>query len=262
MTRFVVALFLLFVVSPLQARDVYVLQGRAIGSPVDDCIRLRWVGEVLFYNNGSAAEVIMLRNVSNGGPAPGVSRQFVIPPHAGTTLSENVDWRRAIPEGVWVLHMDVPDSVSVESRIEIGEESCALGSPPVDGARGRIMYPVFETQQPANVGKIHLGTDLSLIPTRNNVTVYNAGGEAATARVEVRQLCDNQIVDARFFAVAADTAVQVTGLSTATTCATAKPYLTYVTVSVDQPSLSWVTSIANTPDLRVLVSAATSTRRP
>mgnify|MGYP000247536109 CR=1 FL=1 len=262
MTRLGLAVLLLLIVTPVQARDVYALQGRATGSPVDDCIALRWVGEVLFYNDGSAPEVIMLRNVSNGGPAPGVSQQFVILPHAGTTLSANVDWRRAIPEGVWVLHMDVPDSVSVESSIEIGEESCALGSPPADGARGRITYPVFETQQPANVGKIHLGTDLSLIPTRNNVTVYNAGAAPATARVEVRQLCDNQIVDARFFDVPADTAVQVTGLSTATTCATDKPYLTYVTVVVDQPSLSWVTSIANTPDLRVLVSGATSTSRP
>lgn len=93
--------------------------------------------------------------------------------------------------------------------------------------------------------------------------MYNAGAAPAIARVEVRQMCNNQVVDSRVFGIAADTAVQVTGLSTATVnCATGKPYLIYVTVVVDQPSLSWVTSIANTPDLRVLASAAIASGRP
>lgn len=76
---------------------------------------------------------------------------------------------------------------------------------------------------------------------------------AATARIEVRQHCNDAIIDARTVTVPADTLLQVGGFRT--TEETCPPYMPntlggppaalYTVMTVDQPSISFVTNLAN-----------------
>ncbi len=241
------------------ADDVWVLQGFAQGA-IDVCRSYRWRGDVLFHNAAPLAARIRLIEVSNGAPPTFADRELTLAGNRSTSLAlENKAWQPNPIVPIWVTHLDVPQAVTVESRILVGLDTCTA-QPPADGIFGKLSFPVFRSLQPPGTTKIHLGTDLAATSSRNNVAVYNASEVLAHVRIEVRQLCDEAIVDARDVDLAAKSVIQVTGLSTTTSgCAnTAYAYMTYVAVTADQPSLSWVSSLTNTDPIKVVYAATSS----
>jgi len=257
-------LFMVLASTNAQSSDVYVLQGHAFGPPTGFCGVYTWDGKVLLFNPGDEAAVVRLIGVSNGSPDPTHRSQFTIAPGSGTSLAqENARWIPASDDiPLWITHFDAPANVIVESRIEIGvSDPCVVGPPPSPaGINGKLSFPVFRELNPPNVPKVHLGTDLAFLKTRNNVAVFNAADAAATAHIEVRLLCDDTVLDSRTIQVPPNSVIQTTGLRTEGHCA-ANPfatYMIYVSVVVDQPSLSWVSSLANTGELKVVYGVNSS----
>jgi hypothetical protein len=259
----IIMMFFLLVPSA-RAVDVWALQGQAIGPPIDECRSYGWRGALLLHNARPAEAIVSFLDVSNGRPFVGIARELHIGP--GKTIAAPSNW---VPSPVspsqvstlWVIHLDVPEGVTVESRIEITTESCVgppLGSPD----RGKLSFPVYGVLQPAGTPKVHLGTDLASTSARDNIAVYNAGSATAQARLEVRRACDEQVIDARDLSVPPNSVIQVTGLNTATGCtpdtATVAPYTTYATVTLDQPSLSWVSTLANDKQVNVVYGVNSS----
>jgi hypothetical protein len=241
----------------VRASDVYAIGGGAIGSSPEPCTFYQWTGGVLFHNTGDTQAIVQALIVSNGQPPNGTPTEFAIPPHRTDSLHSGI----FVSAPLLVVKLDVPDSVVVESRIEIGTQFCA-GPPPIGNPnRGKLSFPTFRSLQPPGVAKVHLGTDLASISARNNVAVYNAGSVAANAHIEVHRGCDDAVIEARDQQVPAFSVVSVNGLGVATgrdLCGTTAPWVTYVAVVVDQPSLSWVSTLANGRDLSVVYSATSS----
>jgi hypothetical protein len=241
------------------ADDAWVVQGFAT-TDVSACKTYRWRGDLLFHNAAGTAAAVQLLGVSNGVPQS-PDRVITIPAGRSTSLSvEGKNWAPAPQPPIWVTHVDIPPSVTLESRILIGLATCT-GLPPGDSNLGKLSFPVYRTLQPANVTKYYVGTDLGeTIQARNNVLVYNAGASSAHFRVEVRQICDDAVLDSRDLDVAADTALQLNGLNTRPAgCSNpAYAYQTYVAVTATQPSLSWVSAISNVDDIKVVYAANSS----
>jgi hypothetical protein len=241
------------IASPIRAEDIWVLQGFATSPIPGSVFAYIWSSGVLLHNATVNDATIRLIDISNGAPVGTGDRQFVVPP--GRSASA-LPWHGNA--GLWVTHIDVPQGVIVESRIRIGD-MLQVGPPVHDGDRGKLSFPVYRSLQAAGTPKIHLGTDLEEIPSRNNVAVYNAGDVSAHARIEVHQLCDEALIDSRDVDIPAKTVIQATGLSTAGDgCMNTSPRYTYVAVMVDQPSLSWVSTLSNADQIKVVYAAAGS----
>jgi hypothetical protein len=235
-----------------KAGDMYLLQGSATGAPAPGACKVYdWRGIVLFHNRADVPADIRFVGVSNGRPYPGAIDSFRLDAHRSST-DGLTGWFPAQQVTLWVLHLDVPDTVTVEGRIEIGfNQPCIIGGPQSGGgAYGKLSFPVYRALQPANVTKVHLGTDDAQVRSRVNVAVYNAASVAATAHLEVRQLCDDQVIDSRDVVIGPNTVEQITGLRSEPQCTLPPTMMTYATVNVDQPSLSWVSVLANGEDLR------------
>jgi hypothetical protein len=242
--------------TPAVASDVYVVQGRAIGTALNNCDSLNWLGDVVVHNRTSMAQTITLVGLSNGDVTPGEDRNLTIP--AGRTISLNAQ-RNWFPlptttNLLWVDHLDVPDGLVLESRIEIGVvTSCAVEQP--GAVNGKVSLPIFRALQPAGVPAIHVGTDLGRIDARNNVGVFNAGLTTANVHIELRQGCDEAILRTVDVTLGPNTTQQFAIGNTRTTCplggGTTKAWDTYVTVTSDQPAISFVSSVANSLNLVV-----------
>jgi hypothetical protein len=157
-----------------------------------------------------------------------------------------------------VVRLHVPDEVALESVLFIGTQSAPAGAPPVVRPQryGKVRLPVVRALAPANQAQVHLATwlgDPSEIPSRLNVGIFNAGAVAANAHVQVRQACDERVIDERTITVPPNTLVQTNGLRTAED---ACPETTggtvggthadiYTVITVDQPSLTFVSNLAN-----------------
>ena len=239
------------------ADDVWVLQGNAVGASAGLVSDL-WISDALFFNTNPSPALVRLLGVSNGS-ALTTDRELVLAGGRGTSLNrEDKRWSPSSEAPLWITHLDVPTGVVVESRISIGLIPTFNG-PPMNGVNRKISFPVFRALQPAGTPKIHLGTDLEVIPARNNVAVYNAGDAVAHAQVAVHQICDGRILDTRSFAIPANTIIQVAGLSTTTIgCTNTGAMYVYVAVTVDQPSLSWVSSLSNRDVVKVVWAVTSS----
>ena len=232
------------------ADDVWVLQGFAFGQLTPALFYL-WTGDVLLLNPNPTPATIRIIDISNG-TLRATNREFVISPGRSTSVNREAGWSPTANEPLWVDHLDVPAGVVVESRISVGQ-ALSTGGPSMGGVFGKVSFPAFRALQPAGVTKIHLGTDLEGIPSRNNVAVYNSADVAAHAHIEVHQVCDESRIDSRDLDIPGKTVVQVTGLSTHTTgCLNIGTNYTYVAVTVDQPSLSWVSSLSNADPIKIV----------
>src|SRR4029077_16771278 len=117
------------------------------------------------------------------------------------------------PIPMWVVHMDIPDGVAIESRDEIAYVEHIVLEPFVRPiATGKVSMPVIRTLTPAGVPQIKLGTDIGTTTARQNVAIYNAGQQPALASIEVRRACDNSVVDNRTVTINPNTIIQVGGL--------------------------------------------------
>jgi len=262
--RSLIAVLLLLVLScatGASASDVYLFRFHARGTTVGFAY-LQWQDTVLLLNQTDIALVVRAVEVSKGTvPITSPPDRITIAPGSAVSLGDTflALWE-PFPIGVsgnnlWVLHLDVPDGIIIESRDEVikGNSSPSADLEPPFALGGAPM-PVFTSIVPAVEKQTHLGTDLGYKKARINVTVYNAGSVDATTHIEVRRTCDGLVVDSRDIAVAAKTVVQTNGLdpmidkSFDQTCATQVPWARYTVVTADQPSLSLVSVVSEDLD--------------
>ena len=221
------------------AEDVYAARFFARSEP--GCFRILWEDDLVFHNSSAEDQLVRLLGVSNGD-LPEVAPLRV---PAGRTVSvrENANWSPQVPVPLWIVHLDVPPGVTIHSRAEAHSDSCTGGVPPSPSPDlGTFSLPIFRTLTAAGVRKVHLGADLGSENSYVNVGVFNAASVPASARIELRQACDDSILEQRTIGVPPNSIVQVAGLQgTPSGCpATRGTWLRYVTVTVDQPSLSYV----------------------
>jgi hypothetical protein len=206
-----------------------------------------------FYNTTNTIATVRVLGISNGAPFSTSPDKIDVPP--GTVIwAESVLNGAWIPSGsqgsnLWMMHLDVPPGVIVESRDEIFLTDSTLIGLPQSTSLGKVSLPVFREAVPANEQQIHLGTDLGGKPARVNVGIYNQSQIIANAHIEVRRSCDNSVVDTRDVQVPADTLIQITGLQVGvSTCApfgTTYRWLRYTVVTVDQPSMTFTTVLSD-----------------
>jgi hypothetical protein len=238
-----------------RADDYYVLEGRAQGGPVLTNIDfLLWSSDVTFFNRGSSAATVRLLGVSNNRPADAVGTEFILPAGRSAALSRlRPGWLFDSPfEPLTVVHIDAPPTVAIESSLYIGTTtSLVFGADPEKFGKTRL--PVVRTLAAPGDAQLRLSTDLGSIPGRLNVGVYNAGATPANVTVEVRQFCDDAVIESRAATIAANTVVQLTGFqATQRDCPApggigtlGRPNGAYVIVRADQPSFSFVSALTN-----------------
>jgi hypothetical protein len=252
------------ITAPASAADLYVVQGDAQGQVIPaGGERITWTTDAFFYNRGASSARIRLLGVSNGGLQPGTSTELNVAPQRTATLSASlltVLWRPLNSDPLWVLHLDVPETVLTDDELFIGAVS--LSTPFFNTYKyGKVRLPVYSSLVPANQLQVHLATNLGGIPSHANVAVYNAGPLAATAVIEIHRHCDDATIASSAVTVASDTIMQFTGFpAVAAACnddTTAPIGGVYVLVAVDQPSFSFVSNVANndTPMTSIAVSA-------
>jgi hypothetical protein len=236
------------------ATERYFFRFNASGPVVSTCSGFVWSDEILLDNSGSAPATVRLIDLSNGGVPPGKATSFDLAPGETTSLDAKVAWHpnaaglgAAVP--LWVMHLDVPQEVIVASHGQLGLGSACGPLPPTTAATafGRYPLPVFTTLASPGSTQYHLGVGFGEEDSHINVAIYNAAEVVATAHVEVRQSCDNSIIDSRDVQIAGDSIVQVGGFNRGTCPYGPKqgPASYDVTVKVDQPSLSIVSSVSN-----------------
>jgi hypothetical protein len=228
----------------LRGDDAYFIRFTAFGSGI------MWADDVLFFNTNPFPVSVRFIGVSNGLPQS-PTPDLMLPSRRTTSLRANDPithtWApnpTSVP--LWVLHVDIPSGVIVESRDEFYYFNF-LPTPPITLPRGKVSMPVFRGLTPANLAQVQLGTDLSGADSRINVGVYNGGDRSATATIEVKRGCDDSVVETRAIAVPANTAVQSVAVATAQnlpcTGTATPPWVYTVTTTVDQPSLTFVSNV-------------------
>jgi hypothetical protein len=199
-----------------------------------------WEDELLFHNTNTEDRIVTLLGVSNGEPPDG-DRQLQVP--AGRTVRIRSGWAPRGGADLWAVHLDVPAGVVVQSRAE-AHSDCICGRPPSPTPdMGSFSLPVFRALTPANVRQVHLGADLGGERSYVNVGIYNAASAPATYSIELRQACDDAILDQRRADIPPNSIVQVTGLSgTPSGCPGIQggSWNRYVKVNVDKPSFSYI----------------------
>ena len=233
-----------------QASDAYLVRFNvAVDGVPNDCVTIIWHDQALLFNHAATPALVHITGISNGPPIFATPDFFVVPPNRATLLEDvlGVSWQPKYPTP-YILHLDVPSGVSIESRDEFYLRSCIF-LPPSIGSLGHASMPVFANLTPAGTPQIHLGTDLGEHRSRTNVIVYNAGNVAGTAHVELRRTCDGSLTDERTVVVPANTTIQIGGLAMGfDTCTLPSfgSFMRYTVVTVDQPSLSVVSNVTET----------------
>ncbi len=218
------------------AEDLYAVRFGARSEP--GFFGILWKDELVFHNANADDRSVRLLGVSNGEPFE-MDSQLLVP--AGRTVWAGPNWgpRPGVP--LWVVHLDVPPGVIVQSRAEARFE--IQGPPPASAPdMGSFSLPVFRALTAAGARQVHLGADLGSERSYVNVGIYNAGAVPATAFIVLRQGCDDSLLDQRTVEIPPNWTIQVTGLSgTPSGCQFVQGSWTrYVTVKVDQPSLSYI----------------------
>ena len=247
---------LLAFASPVLAADVWVLRGG-----VGPCDGVVWELDDLFYNGGNATATVRLLGVSDG-PDEAIARALDLPPRQVVSLrNATTEWRPSRDLPMWMLHLDVPDGVNVESVLNVGIGNCTMIPSPDNAALyGTTHVPVFRALVPAGLEQVHIGTSLGGAPARNNVGMFNAGTSPAAVNIELRRACDDLLLDSTTAVVPANSTAQfrLQAPEPASGCTAAhravQPWVEYVTVTADQPGTSWVSSLRNGVPPRVDVS--------
>jgi hypothetical protein len=238
----------MLVAPDVPAADVWVLRGST-----GPCEGLQWEADTLLFNTALTPATVRLLEVSDGSDEV-TTRQLEIAPRQVASLRNLAgDWRPSSEAALWMLHLDVSESVTVEGVLNIGTGTglCVLVPTPDRSALyGTTRLPVFRTLAASGTEQVHLGTSLGLLAARNNVGIFNAGDVAASATIEVRRGCDDRLLAATTVQVAANSTVQIRlDPKSDSGCMAGhrdvQPWVETVRVVVDQPSLTWVSSLAN-----------------
>lgn len=245
-------LFALLTASGAMAADRYAARFNVAGPNLDAETGTIWVDRMTFHNTTAADLTVRPLGVSNG-QLETAAHDLVVP--SGRTVSvrsdvETLGWLPLPAAPLWAIHLDVPDGIVMESRLELA--AFHIGSQPSIDRRTVTAFPLPVYSTPSE-SAIFLGTDLGsdenglATNARINVIVYNSSSSSSHIAVESRRACDESVIERRELVVGANTAVQVAGLSTATEgCTTADDTSgSYVVVSMEQPGLAWETTLAN-----------------
>jgi hypothetical protein len=233
------------------ADELYVLRFLPTGGKSSGCRQAIWSSDVLFYNQNVSPATVRLLDISNGELAPGTLTSMALAPRQATAVSYSriaADWGPTdLHERMWIMHLDVPAGVIVESRDEVHDQLTCIVDP-LPNAPIKTPMPVFRSLVPPGTEQVKLGTDLGSTPARQNVTIYNAGEQMASATIEVKRACDDQIVDSRIVTIPGRTIMQFGGLTTGSNQCTGTEvrtngYARYTVITVDQPSLSLVSTL-------------------
>jgi hypothetical protein len=263
MSRLLLGAFMLICAVPRAfAADVYVVQGFARGQTVlsgHGSETVIWATDGLFFNRSAVDVGVRLLGVSNGSLSSSAPNESVVSAQRSMMLSaKGLDtlWRPTNTDPLWVLHLDVPEAIVVNDVLFIKAQSQAVPNPELNPQvykYGKIGLPIFNALVPPNQAQVSLGTslgDVAEIPSHSNVAIYNGGFVTASARIDVRRHCDDQLVQSRTLSIAANTIVQVINLTSTGDCSSADSAnpagIVYTVVTVDQPSFSFVSSVANT----------------
>ena len=208
-----------------------------------------WHDDLVFHNTTAQDAVVRLLGVSNGGVAPGYPTEVSVPAGRTVSMKEHFGVWESPDAMLWVVHLDVPESVLTYSRGGAHAECPSpCGAPPNPFPNlGAFSMPVFHSLVPAGQAQIHMGADLGFQKSRVNIGIYNSGASIATAAIVLRQACDDSVLESRMVSVPADTVLQFGGFGSLETSCDARDFeniwLRYVTVTVDQPSLSYIVNL-------------------
>lgn len=252
--RVAAAALAVLIAHTLYAAPAHVIRFSAARANFAFCDAMGWGDVLTFYNTTAITVTVRILGISNGTPSNTNPDHIDLPP--GSVVSANAVLRSSwFPNGnpqatsaLWIMHLDVPEGVVIESRDEMFDTYICTALPADLGSLGKVSLPVFRDAVPANQSQVHLGTDLGVKDARINVGIYNQSQSAANAHIEVRRACDNSVVDARDVQVPPDALIQVGGLRKGPDTCLANPttqgWLRYTVVTVDQPSMTFVTVLS------------------
>ena len=249
------------------ASDAFLVGFFAYGKS-SGCHYALWHSDTLLFNTRAVPATIRLLGVSNGPLLPDApSSVTVAPREVASVLRRARSWA---PSGaysgysIWVVHVDIPDGVVIESRDEVSYIDACLPEPQVIST-AKISLPIFRSLVAPNTAQVKLGTDVGSTPARQNVAIFNGGIDVATATIEVHAACDGALMATTSVSIPANTIVQVGGLTTGIhECLTGTlDYVRYCVITVDQPSFAYVSGVTETQptsidDLVPLVELAIS----
>jgi hypothetical protein len=237
-------LFIGLVAADATASEAYVVRFFLMSFP--NCFGILWQDDIVFHNTANQDLTVKLLGISNGSLVQ-PPEELRVPAGKTVTAIGKVNWR---PQGayqpIWIAHLEVPDGIVFQSRAEGFSTLCTGGAPPSPTPdRGAFPLPVTRSLTPANVRKTFLGADFGSDASHANVGVYNAASETAEAVVEMRQGCDEALLDRRTFLVPPNSVVQVGGVGGPTVgCQSSlqptSPWTRYIAVTVNQASFSYV----------------------
>jgi hypothetical protein len=236
----------------LGAAPAHVIRFDASGPRANVCDTLTWRDNLTFYNATDSTVTVRVLGISNGTPSSTSPDRIDIPP--GHVVWADLVLRSAwLPidnraPGIWMMHLDVPEGVIIESRDEMFQGSACISSPFPPSSLGKVSLPVFRAAVPANQPQVHLGTDIGSKDARINVGIYNQSDVIANAHIEVRRSCDNSLVDSRDVQIPPDSLVQFAGfrkgLNICGSNASTFNWLRYTVITVDEPSMTFATALS------------------
>jgi hypothetical protein len=241
---FVSASLLLLLNQAANGAEAYAFRFRSQGSN-GGTLKTEWRDELVFQNSTTQDQVIRLLDMTGG---PGDRTPLVVP--AGRTVVVSAIDTPALwsPEeftALWLVHLDVPEGVTVHSRADAFSCVCLGGAPqsPVPDF-GSFSMPVFRVLAPVGQRQVHMGADIGGQASRVNVGVYNAGSVDANVTADLYQASGDQLLDRRTLIVPPGAVVQIS-LSGSSEPPVLTPWLRYTTVTADQPSLSYAVSVGD-----------------
>lgn len=252
------------------SREVYLLQGGASGRAINDpgrateCELTLWATDVIFFNRGSSAATVRMLEISNGGPLDPTAQEVVIAPSRSASLERMLGsaWVPRTLAPLWMVKLDVPDELLIENTLFVGTDifgACPVGIPPqAVFNRGRVSLPVFTSLIAAGEPQLHLATYMGRdAASRTNVAIYNASDENASATVELRQHCNEAVLETCTVTVPPKSVVQYTDVFTRRRDEGCPPIhaasrelggpegALYTVITVSQPSLTFVSNIVH-----------------
>ncbi len=262
-----------------RAEDVYVVQGRADGpliltNGIALCEAIQWTSDVALYNTGEQDALVRVVGVSNGDIHVPSGDTLLVPSHRSLNLiAKRPNWQGVTSDPLWVLRLDVPAKLQLESILWIGSHNLCVSTFPNPYRFGQVRLPVVYSLTAPQQEQVHLVTTLGgdTFRGRLNVGIYNGSEVQATAHIEIRQHCNNVTIAARTVSVAPNTLTQFGGFSERPFSFLPEdpkrcqgppfdgtPNAVYTIVTVDQPSFSFVSAIADnaTPMASISITSA------
>lgn len=228
------------------AADAWVLRGFADSPPcpVSGPIAV-WTADAILHNTNGTDAIVAVRDVSNDAGPPN-HPVLIVPAGGAVRVGPAAEDHRPAP--VWLDHLDIPNGVVVEGRLEYRYEDCTAKPQPTEPL-GKVSSPVFRELTPAGVATLHPGTDLGTQNVRVNVGIYNAGDVFATALIEVkRPFCPGVAAVTQTVSIPPHWLIQTSVFDPPAYCTFGAADMT-TTVTVDQPSLSYAVTLSNAEPL-------------